>query len=430
MHKKLLLLASLPLFIGVLFLGAKAIQACTNGRWGGWTDTSSCLATTCGTSEGTKTQSRTCEYHSGSDTCNPGRSVCDKDCPTVTFTANRTENIKVWDNCPNGWSVDPGDEGQCRQLQSGSRYHYQNRPHHHEDRIVETFNITFKYDKSADPNHCHRPTGVSLGVPSWAMNDFNNLNTELSTVNTNCRNEGAQGETQTISCNDAPITQCPPAGQCPTACGLDSSEVPDGRGGLIVCPATGACDPVGECPTSCGYEGGSVSDGQGGFIECVATQACLTPTPEPPGVGGPGPANPPVCTNTVPSAPTLLSATALGGNSINIKWNKVDGVSDYSIFYGPSSGNFLYGVPSAGNTDNFTINGLANGCFVVRAVNGCATSVQSNQVCTGGAGGQVLGASTMAGTGAAEESIFYGIFTLGSMLSGFGIRKFFSSKIK
>ena len=37
--------------------------------------------------------------------------------------------------------------------------------------------------------------------------------------------------------------------------------------------------------------------------------------------------------------------------------------------------------------------------------------------------GQVLGASTMAGTGVAKDSIFYGVFILGSILSAFGIRK-------
>lgn len=36
---------------------------------------------------------------------------------------------------------------------------------------------------------------------------------------------------------------------------------------------------------------------------------------------------------------------------------------------------------------------------------------------------QVLGASTMAGTGAVEDSIFYSMFSLGSLLSSFGIMK-------
>ena len=43
---------------------------------------------------------------------------------------------------------------------------------------------------------------------------------------------------------------------------------------------------------------------------------------------------------------------------------------------------------------------------------------------------QVLGASTMAGTGVAEENLFNLIFALGSLLSAFGIRKFSSSRVK
>jgi hypothetical protein len=39
-------------------------------------------------------------------------------------------------------------------------------------------------------------------------------------------------------------------------------------------------------------------------------------------------------------------------------------------------------------------------------------------------GGQVLGASTMAGTGVMEDTLFNMIFVLGSVLSAFGLRKF------
>ena len=42
----------------------------------------------------------------------------------------------------------------------------------------------------------------------------------------------------------------------------------------------------------------------------------------------------------------------------------------------------------------------------------------------------VLGASTMARTGAVEENIFNLVFALGSLLSAFGIRKFTSSRVK
>jgi hypothetical protein len=38
---------------------------------------------------------------------------------------------------------------------------------------VENFSVIFDYQKSADPTKCHRPTGSTLAVPSWAMSKFN-----------------------------------------------------------------------------------------------------------------------------------------------------------------------------------------------------------------------------------------------------------------
>ncbi len=71
------------------------------------------------------------------------------------------------------------------------------------------------------------------------------------------------------------------------------------------------------------------------------------------------------------------------------------GQGHYTIYYGHSSGNYLYSVPNTGDTDNFIIEGMSGGCFAVRAVNDCAPSEASNEVCTGAVGGvaQVLGLS-------------------------------------
>ena len=44
--------------------------------------------------------------------------------------------------------------------------------------------------------------------------------------------------------------------------------------------------------------------------------------------------------------------------------------------------------------------------------------------------GQVLGATTLGATGAAEENIFFALFALGSILSGVGVRKVTSSKVR
>ncbi len=51
------------------------------------------------------------------------------------------------------------------------------------------------------------------------------------------------------------------------------------------------------------------------------------------------------------------------------------------------------------------------------------TSVFGGAEVLGVSTGQVLGVSTMAGAGAVEDAIFNSIFTLGSLLTSFGIMK-------
>ena len=137
----------------------------------------------------------------------------------------------------------------------------------------------------------------------------------------------------------------------------------------------------------------------------------LTPTPTVPqnnGGGNGGGGSPPVCNDIVPTDPRVLSVTAVGGDSIKITWTKVDRANSYSILYGPNSGNYLYSVFSTGDTDNFVINGISGGCFAVKAVNGCMPGPLSPEYCTGtGTGGEVLGASTLGGTGSFTDSINY-----------------------
>ncbi len=150
-----------------------------------------------------------------------------------------------------------------------------------------------------------------------------------------------------------------------------------------------------------------------------------TPASSEPARGGTSPAGPPVCTDPAPNAPYLISATRTGVESIEIVWQKVENANDYAIFYGPNPGEHVYGVPSTGDTDRFTVNGLTSGCFVVRAVNGCAVSAPSNEVCTGGTAGAVLGASTLADTGAGED--YYNVlFIIGALVTSAGVRRTFA----
>jgi len=151
----------------------------------------------------------------------------------------------------------------------------------------------------------------------------------------------------------------------------------------------------------------------------------VTATPEPSHDAGgvsDGSVQTTTCNDSIPETPTITSATAVGSNSVKLVWTKVAGAGDYAIFYGLTSGNYIYGVTSTGDTDNYTINGLTSGFFKLMAKNGCQTSNPSAEIASGEAG-QVLGASTMAGTGTFLENLFNTISFLGFGLVIFGAKK-------
>jgi hypothetical protein len=150
-----------------------------------------------------------------------------------------------------------------------------------------------------------------------------------------------------------------------------------------------------------------------------------TPTAGQSNGGGGGGASAPVCNNTSPVAPRILSATSIGGNSIKITWTKVTPADSYTILYGTTSGNYPYSVFSTGDTDNFVINGITTGCFSIKAVNGCMPGPLSTELCSGGvlgaSTGSVLGASTMGATGGLTEASINLIAQIGLVLIGLGL---------
>lgn len=94
-----------------------------------------------------------------------------------------------------------------------------------------------------------------------------------------------------------------------------------------------------------------------------------------PGTGG-------GCVNSVPQAPTSLVASSTQIGKINLTWNSVAGATHYGIMYGIQSGKYLYGATNVGSVTGYTVSGLASGrryYFVVFAVNGCASSGNSNE---------------------------------------------------
>jgi hypothetical protein len=162
----------------------------------------------------------------------------------------------------------------------------------------------------------------------------------------------------------------------------------------------------------------------------------LTPTPTSlPAVGGDGgggdggTAGPPHCGAEVPAAPRLVNLDRPKPAEVILVWTPVEPTTHYAIVYGLTSGNYLYGVDNTGKVTSFTVGGLnpnADYCFAVRAVNDCAPSPLSNELCTtktlGAAAGQVLGVSTLGATGDSTEKLFLYSFIIGCVCFSCGLK--------
>lgn len=168
-----------------------------------------------------------------------------------------------------------------------------------------------------------------------------------------------------------------------------------------------------------------------------------TPTPiSPPsggngGVGGPpageaGPPGPSVCGAQTPPAPNLKSLTSVGLREVELIWDPVEPTTHYNLSYGPTFGNYLYGVDNTGKVNSFRVGGLGAGtyCFAVRAVNDCAPSSLSNERCTGAVLGvsKVLGVSTLGATGSLIDELFQILFIMGSVCLSLGLRNLYPAK--
>lgn len=366
-------------FLGTVFSKVTEVQATVSSgsRWGNWTDTSSCVTEICGTTQGTKSQVRTCVTGGCSHECTLAYQQCDKVCPTVTWSTSQQY-------CPSGSSyyTSCDDHRPCKKKIDG-RWKYA-------DKITETFGpITFEYNKSSDPNKCHRPNGSSLGVPTWAIDDFNDDNKEWKNViEVNCRQIPAQSQTRTVECNNASVIACPTA--TPTT-PQATPTVPE---------ATPTSEPTGE-PTATPTDNPEVSPTPTEVIE-VTPVPTATDAPHVGGDDGGGSSNDPSapqCNDADPGVPVNLRVTALGGGKVRLDWEAAPGPHNtYAIAYGPSIGTYLYGDPNVGNVTTYTVSALTPGgkyCFYVQAQNGCRGGSPSNVVCSGQAVGglNILGVS-------------------------------------
>lgn len=91
---------------------------------------------------------------------------------------------------------------------------------------------------------------------------------------------------------------------------------------------------------------------------------------------------------TAPVAP-VLSLTGTGAGTASLAWNKISDATNYIIWYGVSTGNYIYGA-RIGNVSSYTVQGLGAGnyFFVVRSVDTSNNqSANSNEVSTGAIAG-------------------------------------------
>jgi hypothetical protein len=367
--------------------------------------------------------------------------TCNGDCPEVTFSSSHyiyTDKVideeghyvyadKIVDvtghygDCPNGYSVYSNDSTKCRKnsnphtiidrpyinatykcpngyQSSGNTCRkwvdptykcpsgYESSLGYDNCRKTETFSKTFKYNEG-EGNQCDRPSAQSLGIPSWAVDDFNKL---LQHKNK-----------EEIACPTHSPTPTPTYNPCDSK---DNHEDHDDHDN---------------------HDNNHDHDNNG--CETPTPTPTPTPTATPVPTSGEqnssngGPAGAPVCNAEKPGTPTILSAVQ-NGTSVTLTWSSVPNATYYSIVYGNLPG-YQYGVANVGNVTTYTIHSLAPGVvyhFAVNAVNDCMPGDPGTF--GGGTGGQVLGASTMAGTGSFEENLYLAIMVIGGTITTFGLK--------
>lgn len=117
----------------------------------------------------------------------------------------------------------------------------------------------------------------------------------------------------------------------------------------------------------------------------------------PPSHTGPKLEKPPIL--LLPNHPSLPRAQ--GPGAVRLQWHKVPGATGYNIYYGLSPKNYIYSVPDLPETDNFTINYLANRVYYVaiQAKQGYSVSDLSNEFTMRPGGGGYAGTNSVLGIG-------------------------------
>lgn len=183
-----------------------------------------CVAKECGSSEGTK---KVLVYEN----------VCDKNCPKVPFEWTK----KVYKDCPYGYVVKDHSEDKCIKTSHPNKGNVIDRPTEY-----KKFFVKVQYELSEDGKKCVRPSEDTLretyGMDREAREEFKEKSHRYMEVDVDCHKEKTYKE---VECDDAEVIAC--AQECPTQCGFEGGQVPDGKGGYLTCEATAAC------PIPCEY---------------------------------------------------------------------------------------------------------------------------------------------------------------------------------
>jgi hypothetical protein len=114
-------------------------------------------------------------------------------------------------------------------------------------------------------------------------------------------------------------------------------------------------------------------------------------------------AKPPQCNANPPSSAPSVSITSYGTNSVRLRWNSIDPVTHYGVYFRRNSDGAEYGATNIGNVSTYTIdnlNGQSSYTFEVFGINDCAPGPRGQVVSRVIRGGSVA----LAPLGVAEDA--------------------------
>lgn len=355
---------------------------------GGWIS-GECIQIQCGSSAGKKEQHRTVKE-------------CEYSCPVVHFE---------WQTktCPAGYPDESSRHpGYC------SKGKHPSWPGDYKKMVEQAHSADVQYDKSHDPNKCHRPSDNDLankyGMDNSARQSFKQQNSEWKNAVKQCTEHE---ESRTVDCTVKDVEQCQPS-VTPTPCETTPTPTPTE-------------DPGEPTPTPTEDPG----------------QPTETPAPTP--TDDPGePTATPAPSQSQGSSSALGYNLSCDNSDIEVTYDvkKADGTTEKDVkvtfTYNGSTqeaktndngrASVLFGKNGDG-TVKATADGYADQSAYMEMPKDCPVTAPA----VGGTTGQVLGASTevsYANTGSATSQIFTAAQLLGMLMITAGAARYAYETIK